>query len=143
VFPSYLQGINGSMPALLAALVVLAVLSGCGASGRSDDVAATVERFQAALERQDGQTACDQLGQETISRLEQQQDMPCEQAIFELELPTGGDPARTTVYVTSASVTLEPGGTLFRDEASSGWESAAAGGRPTAPELPFDCELEG
>jgi hypothetical protein len=44
--------------------------------------------------------------------------------------------------VTSASVSLVDGGTLFLDEASDGWEISAAGCRPSAPDRPFDCELE-
>jgi hypothetical protein len=44
--------------------------------------------------------------------------------------------------VTSASVSLVGGATLFLDEASGGWEISAAGCRPSAPDRPFDCELE-
>jgi hypothetical protein len=39
-------------------------------------------------------------------------------------------------------VSLLEGGTLFLDEGPGGWEISAAGCTPTAPELPFDCELE-
>jgi hypothetical protein len=130
-------------PAALAALALLAaVCLGCGTSDRAADVAATAERFQAALDEGDGELACDQLDEDTSSKLEQQRDKPCEQAILELELPPGGTPGRTTVYVTSASVTLEEGGTLFLNEAARGWEIGAAGCRPQTPELPLDCELE-
>ena len=50
--------------------------------------------------------------------------------------------AETSVYVTSAAVSLLDGGTLFLDEAPDGWEISAAGCRPSAPDRPFDCELE-
>jgi hypothetical protein len=129
--------------ALVAVLALLAALSGCGASGRGSDAAATVERFQAALEQRDGQTACAQLDEDTSSKLEQEQGMPCEQAIFELELPAGGQAGKASVYVTSASVAVDQGGTVFLNEAPSGWEVTSAGCRPTAPDLPLDCELEG
>jgi hypothetical protein len=132
-----------SPPPPLAVLALCALLcAGCGASERAADADAVVERFQTALQERDAELACDQLDEDTASKLERQQGKPCEEAIFELELPAGGAPADTSVYVTSASVTLEEGGTLFLDEAANGWEIAAAGCRPTAPELPLDCELE-
>jgi hypothetical protein len=132
-----------STAASLASLIVIAVLcAGCGASDRAPDAAATVERFQTALDDRDGELACAQLDEDTASKLEQQRGKPCEEAILELELPQGGTPANTSVYVTSASVTLAEGGTVFLDEAASGWEIGAAGCRPSAPELPLDCELE-
>jgi hypothetical protein len=131
-----------SAAALLVVLVLAALAAGCGASDRAPDVDATVERFQAALERNDGELACGQLDEDTASKLEQQQGAPCDEAILELELPTGGTPSSTNVSVTSASVTLDAGGTLFLDEAADGWEIAAAGCRPTAGDLPLECELE-
>jgi hypothetical protein len=122
---------------------MLSAVAGCGSSGRGDDAAATVERFQAALRQHDGETACAQLDDNTEGKLEQERGKPCPQAIFELDLPTGGTAANARVYVTSASVTLEEGGTLFLSEGPSGWEIASAGCRPTSPELPLDCPLEG
>jgi hypothetical protein len=131
-------------PAALVALLLLTVglWAGCGASDRAPDALATAERFQQALGDGDGGQACAQLDEDTVSKLEQQRGAACDEAILELELPTGGAAARTTVYVTSASVTLAEGGTLFLNEAEDGWEIASAGCRPTAPELPLDCELE-
>jgi hypothetical protein len=127
---------------LLAALVIAVLAAGCGAPDSAPDVDATVERFQTALDSGDGEQACEQLDEDTAAKLEQQQGAPCEEAILGIELPAGGTAANTSVYVTSASVTLDAGGTLFLDEAASGWEIAAAGCRPTAPDLPLDCELE-
>ena len=40
--------------------------------------------------------------------------------------------AKASVYVTSASVSLVDGNTLFLDEASDGWQVSAAGCRPSA-----------
>jgi hypothetical protein len=115
---------------------------GCGAADRAPDAAAVAERFQAALDASDGQAACAQLSEETTSKLERQEGQPCEEAILGLELPAGGAAARTSVYITSASVALDEGGTLFLSQASDGWEISAAGCRPTAPDRPYDCELE-
>jgi hypothetical protein len=83
------------------------------------------------------------LSEETASSLEQQAGMPCERSVLELELPGGGTASETSVYVTSASVSFAEGGTTFLSEGARGWEVSAAGCRPTAPNLPYDCELEG
>jgi hypothetical protein len=133
----------GTPRPLLAPLsCALVALAGCGANDRPDDVAAVAERFGAALEREDGVAACAELRETTASALEQQQGEPCEQAILRLELPSGGSAAGTSVYVTDASVVLAEGSTTFLDEGSDGWKVTAAGCRPAAPELPYECELE-
>jgi hypothetical protein len=100
------------------------------------------ERFHAALEDGDGKGACDELNEETSSKLEQQEKKPCEEAIVSLNLPKGGTVADTRVYVTSAFATLAEGGSDFLDEGPDGWRVSAAGCKPTAPSQPYDCELE-
>jgi hypothetical protein len=139
--------IIGDVPAraiivALGAALLLAVM-GCGASDRAPDAAAVAERFHAALERQDGGAACAELSEETASKLEQQEEMPCEQAVLSLDLPSGGTAAATDVYVTNASVTLAEGGTTFLDEGPQGWKVSASGCTPAAPNLPYECLLEG
>jgi hypothetical protein len=128
---------------VLATVVLLAIACLCAGCGeRSDDAAAVVERFQAALDSRDGAGACAELSEATASALEQQEGHSCEEAILELDLAAGPEVAQASVYVTSASVSLVDGGTLFLDEASDSWEISAAGCRPSAPDRPFDCELE-
>jgi hypothetical protein len=129
-------------PVLCACLIALA-LPGCGTADRERDAAAVAERFHAALEAGDGQAACAELNPETASKLENQEKKPCEDAILSLELPKGGTVADTRVYLTSAFSTLAEGGVDFLDEAPDGWEVSSAGCRPTAPEQPYECELEG
>jgi hypothetical protein len=124
-------------------LLACVALAGCGASDRAPDAAAVAERFHEAIGRQDGEAACSELAEETKTRLEQQEGRPCEEAIVELELPGEGRTVRTSVYVRSASVGLAAGGETFLDEFSDGWKVSAAGCEPTAPNLPYDCELEG
>jgi hypothetical protein len=129
--------------AALATLLATGVAA-CGSTDRADDAAAVAERFQAALTARDGEAACAELSEETASRLESSEDEPCAEAILALEIPaTGAAPAHTQVYVTSATVELDQGDTIFLDEGSDGWRISAAGCRPTAPDLPYDCELEG
>jgi hypothetical protein len=124
------------------AIALAGLCAACGTAERSDDATAVVERFQAALDASDGMAACAELSEETSTTLEQQEGDPCDEAILAIELPPGREVSDTSVYVTSASVSLLEGGTLFLDEASDGWEISAAGCTPTAPELPYDCELE-
>jgi hypothetical protein len=135
------------MPSGLAAIALAglaaAALSACGTAERERDAAEVVERFHAALERDDGAAACQELGEETRSELEQREKRPCEEAILGLELPQGGRPVNARVFVTSAAVDLAEGGTDFLDEGSQGWSISAAGCQPTAPEQPYDCELSG
>jgi hypothetical protein len=100
------------------------------------------ERFQGALERQDGAAACAELSEETKSKLEQQEQAPCERAILRVNLPEGGIAAKTSVYITSASVRLTVGPTMFLDEGPRGWRISAAGCEPAEPGQPFQCELE-
>jgi hypothetical protein len=126
----------------LGACLVLAA-TGCGASDRQSDAEAVAERFHAAIAGEDGQGACAELSEETASTLERQEGMPCEEAVLGLELPRAGRAAETGVYVTSAFVDLVAGGTTFLDEGPEGWQVSAAGCTPTAPNLPYDCELEG
>jgi hypothetical protein len=118
------------------------LVAGCGVGQRDDDASAVVQRFQAALDGSDGAAACAELSQATSDALEQQEQEPCEDAILGLELPTGGEVGDTSVEVTSASVSLLEGATLFLNEGSRGWEISAASCTPTAADLPFDCELE-
>jgi hypothetical protein len=126
----------------LVAAAAAAVLAGCGASDRAPDAAAVAERFHEAIGREDGEAACTDLAEETQGKLEREEGRPCPEAILELDLSRGGRAARTTVYVTTASVSLAEGGTAFLDESDAGWEVSAAGCVPTAPDLPYDCELE-
>jgi hypothetical protein len=139
--------IIGDVPAraiivALGAALLLAVM-GCGASDRAPDAAAVAELFHGALQRGDGEAACAELSEDTARKLEQQEEMPCGEAVLSLDLPRGGIAATADVYVTSASVTLAGGGTTFLDEGSQGWKVSAAGCTPTAPNLPYDCLLEG
>jgi hypothetical protein len=131
----------GPRVALLACLLAL-VLAGCGTADREDDAAAVAERFHAALEGGDGQAACEQLSEDTASKLEEQEKKPCEEAILSLELPTGGTVADTRVYLAGALATLAGGAVDFLDEAPDGWKVSSAGCQPTAREQPYECELE-
>lgn len=132
----------GPRAAAFACLLPLA-LAGCGSGERADDAAAVAERFHAALAAGDGQAACEELSEETASKLEQQEKRPCEEAILELELPKGGTVAVRRVEVRSAYTALAEGGADFLNEGPNGWKISAAGCREVTPEHPYECELEG
>jgi hypothetical protein len=132
----------GPRVAVAAFLLTFAAV-GCGTGERADDAAAVTERFHAALEANDGAAACEELSEETASKLEQQEKKPCEKAILGLELPEGGTVADTRVEITSAVATLSEGDSDFLDEGPDGWKIAAAGCVPTLPDQPYECELEG
>jgi hypothetical protein len=132
----------GPRPAVVACLLA-AALAACGTAERERDAAAVTERFHAALEAGDGQAACEQLSEDTAAKLEQQEEKPCEDAILGLELPKGGAVTVRQVEVRSAYTELSAGGADFLNEGPTGWEISAAGCRPTAPEQPYECLLEG
>jgi hypothetical protein len=127
---------------LLCACLLALGVAGCGTAGRERDAATVAERFHAALEARDGQAACSELNPETASKLEQQEKKPCEKAIVTLALPKRVAVADTRVYETSAFAQIAKGGADFLDLSSDGWWVSAAGCQPTAPEQPYDCELE-
>ena len=132
----------GPRAASLACVLAIAV-TGCGTGEREDDAAAVAERFHAALDSGDGQAACTELSEETASKLESQEQKPCEEAILTLELPKGGTVAVKRVEMRSAFAGLAEGGADFLDEGPEGWKISAAGCEPTAAEQPYECELEG
>jgi hypothetical protein len=135
--------VRPSAAALALAAALAGAAMGCGTTERAPDAAAVAERFHAALGDRDGKEACAELSEETASKLEQRAQASCEEAVLELELPQEGTAAETSVYVTTASVLLAEGGTTFLDEGPDGWKVSASGCVPTAPDLPYDCELEG
>jgi hypothetical protein len=129
--------------AVSVACLLAIVVAGCGTGERADDAAAVAERFHAALQSGDGQAACAELSEQTASKLELEEQKPCEKAILTLELPKGGTVAVKRVEMRSAFAGLAEGGADFLDEGPEGWKISAAGCEPTAPEQPYECELEG
>jgi hypothetical protein len=130
--------------ALLVVLMVALPLASCGTGERERDAAAVSEAFHAALERGDGQAACDALSEETTSKVEQQEKKPCDEAILGLELPKGGTAAVRRVEITSAYIGLAEGSADFLDEGPEGWKISAAGCEPTSSsDQPYECEVEG
>lgn len=132
----------GTKGAVLACLLVTLAISGCGKGERGADAAAVRQRFHAALEAGDGQAACDELSEETASKLEQEEKKPCDEAILVLDLAKGGTVGATDVYERSAFAFLSEGSADFLDEGPEGWTVSATGCKPTPSDQPYECELE-
>jgi hypothetical protein len=127
--------------ALVLPLAAICVsVAGCGQEGAEREAREVAERFHAAIERGDGQAACEELSEDAASELESRERGPCEQAILTLELG-GGEPAGAEVFLTSATVDLVEGGTDFLDRTAEGWKLTAIACTPV-PGQPYDCELE-
>jgi hypothetical protein len=127
-------------------MLVLAcgALAGCGTTARDTDAAGVSDRFHSALDEGNGAAACRELSSETRKKLERDEGQACDEAILGLDLPAGARAARAKVYVTTALVELQgPASSDFLDEGPDGWKISAAGCSSSAPDQPFDCELEG
>jgi hypothetical protein len=132
------------VPWVAAALAIACVGSvGCGTSEEQRDASAVAERFQAALDRDDGRAACRELSATAKSTIERQEKAPCEEAIVRLGLPHGASAEKSRVYMLSASVDLAGGGVTFLSEGPAGWKISATGCTRGKPGRPYDCELEG
>src|SRR5215208_7190314 len=107
--------------AVLACLLVTLAIRGRGNDERGADVPGVTQRFHAALEAGDGQAACDELSEETASKLEQEEKKPCDEAILVLDLAKGGMVGATDVYERSAFAFLREGSADFLDEGPEGW----------------------
>ena len=133
-----------SRVALVLALLASWVAAGCGTADDRDQARAAVERFYAAIGEDDGEGACDELGESLVEEVESQTGRSCPEAItgFEYE---GGSVASTEVYVTNAKVDLGSGESAFLGREADGWKLSAIGckaedGKPG--DRPFDCEVE-
>ena len=126
------------------ALIAVAALSGCSAAtAERDDAAAVVERFYAAVEKDDGAGACAALATATRLSLESQSGLPCREVVTQLDL-AGGDVARTEIAVTAAKVDLTSDEAAFLSRGPEGWRVSAVGCKPPVrlDDDPYTCEAE-
>lgn len=128
---------------LIAVLALLVGLAGCGREGARADARAVAERFFAAVESGDGDTACEQLSPDTRAELESQEQADCREAITKLQLE-GGTVSSLDVFVMNAVVELSSGETAYLDDGAEGWRLSAIGCKPQEKPVdrPADCELE-
>jgi hypothetical protein len=128
---------------LIAAVILLLGLAACGRPGAREDVRAVTERFFAAVESGDGETACEQLSPDTRAELESQEQAECRETITKLQLE-GGTVSSLDVFALNAVVELSSGETAYVDDGEEGWRLSAVGCTPQEKPVdrPADCELE-
>jgi hypothetical protein len=129
----------------LLALAVLALLAaGCGAADDRDQARATVERFYDAVRADDGEAACEELGEGLLEQVQSQTQQSCRGAITHFEYE-GGDVVATEVFITNAKVDLSGGESAFLSREDDGWKLSALAcsaeeGKPA--DRPWECEVE-
>jgi hypothetical protein len=127
----------------LAALVAL-LAAGCGSSDDRDQARATVERFYDAVRADDGQAACEELGDPLLEQVESQTQQSCDSVITRFEYE-GEAVTAVEVYITNAKVDLRSGESAFLSREDDGWRLSAIAckaekGKPA--DRPFECEAE-
>ena len=125
------------------ALLAVATFAGCGTGSSEREATVVVERFQAALTARDGHAACVQLAPATRAALQRQEMSRCGRAVLSLRLRGGGDVVDVKIYLNSGLAEIGARGFAFLDQTSAGWRISAAGCRPSEPNMPYECGLEG
>ena len=128
----------------IAVTVALLLAAGCGTSDDRDEARATTERFYDAIRQDDGEAACEQLGQSLLEQVESQTKGSCPGVITRFEYD-GGTVVSTEVYITNAKVDLSSGESAFLSREADGWKLSALAceaekGKPA--DRPFECEVE-
>ncbi|MCR1785281.1 hypothetical protein KVF89_22265 [Nocardioides carbamazepini] len=128
-------------PALTAvpALALTLLAAGCGSTDSA--AAERAAHFYDALAAGDGTTACADLAPEARSSLEQQDGVPCAQAILDQELAAPSGRAVTRTYGAMAQVD-HPGETMFLSRFKEGWRVTAVGCAPAHGDRPHECLVE-
>jgi len=126
-------------------LALAALAGGCGVSDDRKEARATVERFYAAVDAKQGEDACSELSEDTVSQVESQSGSSCNEVITRLTTE-GGEIAEAEVYVGSGQVTLVNGETAYLTKEPSGWKLTAIGCRAESgadpTQEPLDCNVE-
>ena len=103
-----------------------------------------VERFYDAVRADDGDAACEQLGDSLRRQVESQTGRPCRAAITRFDYE-GGEVVSAEVYVVNAKIDLRSGESAFLAQEPGGWKLSAIAcmaeeGKPA--DRPFECEAE-
>jgi hypothetical protein len=129
------------VPISLCAVAAALALSGCGVGGSEREARAVTDSFLTAIGNRDGHAACAQLSRDTVKKIIESDQKPCEEAILDLKLQ-GASAGSVRVYVNSARATVAGGDRLYLDRGPNGWKISAAGCKPQPDRQPDDCDLE-
>ena len=121
-----------------AGAVVL--LAGCGAPTGTDEAARTAADWLIAARAGNAQRLCALLTPSAVDSVVTG-DQTCEQAVGDLDLPTGGTVGTVELWSDEAQVKAGTD-TLFLVRLSRGWRVNGAGCTPRA-DRPYDCAVAG
>ena len=125
---------------VLCVLLGSAGLAGCAAGGGDQEAPAVVQRFFAAVQHGDQDTACALLTSQTRQELTRSEGQDCAQALPADRL-RGGKIRGVDVWSGWARVTVDDSA-VFLTEFDAGWRIAAAGCRPEE-RSPYVCVVGG
>ena len=118
-----------------------ALLVGCsGPPGERDQVVSTARAWLAAVSAGDPAAECRLLSPAAQASAATGDDT-CEQALGDLDLPSGGSVGAVEVWSDRAQVRTGPD-TLFLVKVKDGWRVGGAGCEAQA-DRPYDCDVEG
>ncbi|MCW2787329.1 MAG: hypothetical protein JWP74_3846 [Marmoricola sp.] len=126
---------------LIGVLAVALLASGCSSSG-GDSTAweRAAHEFAAAIQDQDGRTACDLLSSATRTELTSS-GQACETAVLETGISAPGQRTATQHFGTAAQVTFDDD-VYFLGTFSGHWYVTAAACSPVT-KAPYDCDISG
>lgn len=124
-----------------------ALLSGCASSQGSGSERNAAEQFAAALNADDTAVACEALAPLTRQELESSQQAPCAEALAGQDVLRASDVRSSERFGQQAAVVVADADgrtdTWFFSRFNGRWLVVAAGCRPRAEQLPYDCDVEG
>jgi len=131
--------LRGSLPKVLMAAALLAVLAVSGCAADSVGATNTAEDFRRAVAGGDPSAACSMLSAHTLEDVAG--ETRCEDQMASLKIPSEGAAVRTERYGRSALVEFQDD-TVFLTVSGSGWQVTGAGCRVRG-EAPYECEIGG
>jgi hypothetical protein len=119
---------------------VTAATAGCAAQS-GDPAVDRAHHFYSAVAHMDGASACADLAPEARKALEQQEQMPCADAILKQDLPQMVGTGEVQVFGSMAQIAY-PEETAFLSRYGDRWLLTAVGCRPVTGDKPHDCAIE-
>jgi hypothetical protein len=119
---------------------VTAATAGCAAQS-GDPAVDRAHHFYSAVAHMDGASACADLAPEARKALEQQEQMPCADAILKQDLPQMVGTGEVQVFGSMAHIAY-PEETAFLSRYGDRWLLTAVGCKPVTGDKPHECAIE-